>query len=77
MEKTREKIAESERVIELGDIHKSIIEPTPGEEILLTEEEKKIEAEIEKMPDIERGKIGFGFHNLDFFHSGRKKPKYG
>ncbi|MEK9168253.1 MAG: hypothetical protein AAB698_00430 [Patescibacteria group bacterium] len=67
LEKTREKIAESERVIELGDIHKSIIEPTPGEEILLTEEEKKIEAEIEKMPDIERGKIGFGFHNLDFF----------
>ncbi|PIV31886.1 hypothetical protein COS33_00855 [Candidatus Wolfebacteria bacterium CG02_land_8_20_14_3_00_37_12] len=40
--KTREKIVESERIIELGDVHE-LIEPTPGEEILITEEEKRIE----------------------------------
>ncbi len=43
LRKTREKIAESERVVEPGDIYEAI-ETTPGEEIL-TEEEKKIEAE--------------------------------
>jgi hypothetical protein len=40
--KTREKIVESERIIEPGDVHE-LIEPTPGEEILITEEEKRIE----------------------------------
>ncbi|MEK7075183.1 MAG: hypothetical protein AAB948_00075, partial [Patescibacteria group bacterium] len=65
--KTREKIAEFERVIEPGDVHDAVIEHTPGEETLLTEEEKKIEAEIEKMPDAEREKIGLGLHNFGFF----------
>ena len=76
MEKTREKIAESERVIELGDIHKSIIEPTPGEEILLTEEEKKLKRKLKKCRILNAEKLVLVFIIL-IFHSGRKKPKYG